>query len=199
MVDLIQGFIIAFSLILAIGAQNLFVIDQGLKKEFVLTTVLICSISDAILIIIGILLSSYFISINPNTLFLLRIIVGIWLILYGLLKIKNSNKLSFEEKNKIKNNNNNFYTCILNTLIITYFNPHVYLDTVLLIGSISTNFENKYFFGTGAILSSFVFFFSLGYTAKLLSQFIKNKRLWFYINNIIGILMISYGLYFIMF
>ena len=137
MVDLIQGFIIAFSLILAIGAQNLFVIDQGLKKEFVLTTVLICSISDTILIIIGILLSSYLISINPNILYLLRIVVGIWLILYGLLKIKNSNKLTFEKKDKIKNSNN-FYTCIFNTLIITYFNPHVYLDTVLLLGSIST-------------------------------------------------------------
>ena len=198
MIDLIQGFIIAFSLILAIGAQNLFVIDQGLKKEFVLTTVLICSISDAILIVVGIMLSSYLISINPNILLLLKIIGGLWLILYGLLKIKSSNELSIEEKDNI-NNKNNIYNCILNTLIITYLNPHVYLDTLLLLGSISTNFDNKFLFGSGAILSSFVFFFSLGYTAKLLSKFIKNKKLWFYINNIIGILMISYGLYFIIF
>ena len=81
---------------------------------------------------------------------------------------------------------------VFTTLAITYANPHVYLDTVVLLGSISVNFDNKFYFGLGAIVASFVFFFTLGYFSKFLSKYIKSKKVWFYIDNIMGFLMLFY-------
>ena len=193
--DLIQGFIIGGSLIIAIGPQNLFVIQQGLKNNYVLITVLICSFSDALLIIIGIILSSIIININPFSINILKFIGGFWLIIYGL------NKTIKSKKNNIKNKenliNDKILIVILNTLIITYVNPHVYIDTVILLGTLSTNFQNQFLFGLGAIFASFIFFFFLGYTSKWLSKYIINNKLWFWVENIIGIIMIGYGIYFI--
>ena len=80
---------------------------------------------------------------------------------------------------------------------ITYANPHVYLDTVVLLGSISANFYSKISFGSGAIIASFVFFFSLGYFSNFLSKFVNSKKVWFYIDNTMGVLMLFYGLFFI--
>ena len=193
--DLIQGFIIGGSLIIAIGPQNLFIIQQGLKNNYVLITVLICSFSDALLIMIGIFLSSIIININPFSINILKFIGSFWLIFYGL------NKVITSKKNNIKNTenliNDKLLIVVLNTLIITYTNPHVYIDTVILLGTLSTNFQNQFLFGFGAILASFIFFFFLGYTSKWLSKYIINNKLWFWIDNIIGIVMISYGIYFI--
>ena len=188
--DLIQGFIIGGSLIIAIGPQNLFVIQQGLKNNYVLITVLICSFSDALLIIIGIFLSSIIININPFSINILKFIGGFWLIIYGLNKVITS-------KNTENLINDKLLIVVLNTLIITYANPHVYIDTVILLGTLSTNFQNQFLFGLGAILASFIFFFFLGYTSKWLSKYIISNKLWFWIDNIIGIVMISYGIYFI--
>ena len=193
--DLIQGFIIGGSLIIAIGPQNLFVIQQGLKNNYVLITVLICSFSDALLIIIGIILSSIIININPFSINILKFIGGFWLIIYGLNKSINSKKNIFKNKEKLINDK--LLVVVLNTLIITYVNPHVYIDTVILLGTLSTNFQNQFLFGLGAIFASFIFFFFLGYTSKLLSKYIINNKLWFWIDNIIGIIMIGYGIYFI--
>ena len=193
--DLIQGFIIGGSLIIAIGPQNLFVIQQGLKNNHVLITVLICSFSDALLIIIGIFLSSIIININPFSINILKFIGGFWLIIYGL------NKVIISKKNNIKNKknliNDKLLIVVLNTLIITYTNPHVYIDTAILLGTLSTNFQNQFLFGFGAMLASFIFFFFLGYTSKILSKYIISKKIWFWIDNIIGIIMIIYGIYFI--
>ena len=193
--DLIQGFIIGGSLIIAIGPQNLFVIQQGLKNNYVLITVLICSFSDALLIIIGIFLSSIIININPFSINILKFIGGFWLIIYGL------NKSIKSKKNNIKNKENlikdKLLVVVLNTLIITYVNPHVYIDTVILLGTLSTNFQNQFLFGLGAIFASFIFFFFLGYTSKWLSKYIISNKLWFWIDNIIGLIMIGYGIYFI--
>ena len=94
-------------------------------------------------------------------------------------------------------NETNFIKVVITTLAITYANPHVYLDTLILLGSISVNFDSKFYFGLGAILASFVFFFSLGYFSNFLSQYIKSQKIWFYIDNIIGLLMLFYGLFFI--
>ena len=195
--DFIQGFIIGSSLIIAIGPQNLFVINQGLKKSYIFTIVLFCSLSDSILIIIGINLSSIIVGINPGTIVTLKIIGGIWLIIYGLLKIIKINKgKNLENINEIDNN----YKKILVTLfLITYANPHVYLDTIILIGSISTNFDNRLLFGAGAVLASFIFFFTLGYLSKFLSKYIYSNKTWFWIDLTIGLLMILYGLKFIFF
>ena len=192
--DFIQGFIIGSSLIIAIGPQNLYVINQGLKKNYILIVVLICSLSDSLLIVCGIYLSNNILSLNPSIITIMKLIGGIWLILYGINKIKNS-------KNHVINNKEfnevSFIKVVMTTLAITYANPHVYLDTVILLGSISINFDNKLYFGLGAIFASFVFFFSLGYFSNFLSQYIKSKKVWFYIDNVMGFLMLFYGLFFI--
>ena len=192
--DFIQGFIIGSSLIIAIGPQNLFVINQGLKKNFVFIVVLICSLSDSLLIVCGIYLSNNILSLNTSSIIIMKLIGGIWLILYGINKIKNSRKHIIDTKEYDKAS---FLTVVFTTLAITYANPHVYLDTVVLLGSISVNFNNKIYFGVGAIFASFIFFFSLGYFSNYLSKYIKSKKVWFYIDNMMGFLMLFYGLFFI--
>ena len=192
--DFIQGFIIGSTLILAIGPQNLYVINQGLKKNFVFIVVLICSLSDSLLIVCGIYLSNNILSLNTSIITIMKLIGGIWLILYGVNKIKNS------RQHEIKSNEFNeasFTKVVFTTLAITYANPHVYLDTVILLGSISINFDSKLYFGLGAICASFVFFFSLGYFSNFLSQYIKSPKVWFYIDNMMGFLMLFYGLFFV--
>jgi len=192
--DFVQGFIIGSSLIIAIGPQNLYLINQGLKKNYTFIVVLICCLSDSLLIIFGIYLSNSILNFSGSIIITMKLIGGIWLILYGISKIKNS------RNHIIKNqefNETSFTKVVLTTLAITYANPHVYLDTVILLGSISVNFNNKLFFGLGAILASFVFFFSLGYFSNFLSKYIKSKKVWFYIDNIMGSLMLFYGLFFI--
>ena len=195
--DFIQGFIIGSTLIIAIGPQNLFVINQGLKKKFVLVTVLFCSLSDSLLIILGIILSNLLINLDHGIINILKNLGGLWLLYYGfdkIRKVKNAKKIIEEENNK-----NDLINTIIVVFLITYANPHVYLDTVILIGSISANFESKVFFGLGAIMASFIFFFSLGYLSKYLSKYMHSKIMWYWLDLIIGSLMISYGIYFIFF
>ena len=192
--DFIQGFIIGSSLIIAIGPQNLYVINQGLKKNYILIVVLLCSLSDSFLIVCGIYLSNSLLNLNNSLIITMKLIGGIWLILYGINKIKNSNSHNIENKEFKELSLNKV---VFTTLAITYANPHVYLDTVVLLGSISVNFDNKFYFGLGAIVASFIFFFTLGYFSKFLSKYIKSKKVWFYIDNIMGFLMLFYGLFFI--
>ena len=192
--DFIQGFIIGSSLIIAIGPQNLYVINQGLKKNFVFIVVLICSLSDSLLIVCGIYLSNNIISLNTSIITIMKLIGGIWLILYGINKIKNSRQ---HEIKSSEINEASFTKVVLTTLAITYANPHVYLDTVILLGSISINFDSKLYFGLGAIFASFIFFFSLGYFSNFLSQYVKSPKVWFYIDNVMGFLMLFYGLFFV--
>jgi L-lysine exporter family protein LysE/ArgO len=192
--NFIQGFIIGSSLIIAIGPQNLYVINQGLKKNFVFIVVLICSLSDSLLIVCGIYLSNNIISLNTSIITIMKLIGGIWLILYGINKIKNSRQ---HEIKSSEINEASFTKVVLTTLAITYANPHVYLDTVILLGSISINFDSKLYFGLGAIFASFIFFFSLGYFSNFLSQYVKSPKVWFYIDNVMGFLMLFYGLFFV--
>ena len=192
--DFIQGFIIGSSLIIAIGPQNLYVINQGLKKNFILIVVLICSLSDSLLIVCGIYLSNNILSLNPSVITIMKLVGGIWLILYGVNKIKKSRNHVINNK---EFNEASFTKVLMTTLAITYANPHVYLDTVILLGSISINFDSKLYFGLGAIFASFVFFFSLGYFSNFLSQYIKSQKVWFYIDNVMGFLMLFYGLFFV--
>jgi len=190
----IQGLIIGFTLIIAIGPQNLFVIRQGLKKSYVFVVCLICSLSDSILITIGIVLSSYLSEISIYIVQIFKYLGSGWLIIYGINKIINSfNIENYALINKIENVKNVIFT----TLAFTFLNPHVYLDTVILIGSISLNFDDKFSFGFGVVISSFIFFYSLGYFSIYLSKFINDKKKWSLIDRGFGCIMIFYGIYFI--
>ena len=192
---LLLGFLTGLSLILAIGAQNIFVIEQGLKKQYVFLVCLICSISDLILIFLGIFLFRYFGNFfNPSLEFILNILLLVFLayFIYGKISFKN-NKISFSKKIK-KISISNITT---KTLAFTYLNPHVYSDTVFFLGNFSKNFLliDKFYFGIGASIASFIFFFILGYSSKLLSNHLQSDQIWKRINLFIIIFMSIIALY----
>ncbi len=186
---LILGLLTGLSLILAIGAQNIFVIEQGLKKQHVFLVCLICSISDLILIFLGIFLFEYFkIYFTKNIELIFNILLFIFLIYFIYNKVRSlykSSQINFENSSLTLNN------IIAKTLGFTYLNPHVYSDTVFFLGNFSKNFliTNKYFFGIGASIASFLFFFSLGYLAKFFSSYLINSNAWKAINFFIIIFM----------
>lgn len=186
---LFLGFFTGLSLILALGAQNIFVIEQGLKKQYVFIVCLICSISDLILIFFGIFLFEYFNNFFTKQIeFLFNVLLFIFLIYFIFTKIRsNYININFEinsEKYKLKN-------IFLKTLAFTYLNPHVYSDTVFFLGNLSKNFglTDKYSFGIGASISSFIFFFTLGYLSKFTSSYLKSSKIWKIINNFIILFM----------
>ena len=186
---LILGFFTGLSLILAIGAQNIFVIEQGLKKQYIFLVCLICSISDLILIFLGIFLFQYFGNFfNPTIELILNIFLFIFLahFIHGKVSIKN-NKVNFDKEIK----KISISSIITKTLAFTYLNPHVYSDTVFFLGNFSKNFLiiDKYYFGIGASISSFIFFFIIGYLSKSLSKFLKSEKVWKKINLFIIIFM----------
>ena len=192
---LILGFITGLSLILAIGAQNIFVIEQGLKKQYVFIVCLICSISDLLLIFLGIFLFEYFKNFFNDTIELIfNILLFVFLIYFIINKLRTKYgnlNLSFE------NEQHSLINIILKTLGFTYLNPHVYSDTVFFLGNFSKNFllVQKIFFGIGASISSFIFFFLLGYMSKYLSNYLKTKEVWKIINNFIIIFMFFLSLH----
>jgi len=186
---LLLGFFTGLSLILAIGAQNIFVIEQGLKKQHIFLVCLICSLSDLILIFVGIFLFHYFVQYFNSTIELIFNILLIgFLIHFIYLKIKifNTNVSLQNDKNNISK-----YDIFLKTLGFTYLNPHVYSDTVFILGNFSKNFllNEKIIFGVGASIASFLFFFLLGYLSKLLSKYAESKKIWNIINLFIIIFM----------
>ena len=186
---LILGFFTGLSLILAIGAQNIFVIEQGLKKQYVFLVCLICSISDLILIFLGIFLFEYFkIYFTKNVELFFNISLFIFLIYFIYNKVRSLYKSS---DINLSNNTLSLKSVIVKTLGFTYLNPHVYSDTVFFLGNFSKNFlvTNKYFFGIGASLASFLFFFSLGYLAKFFSNYLIKSNVWKIINFFIIIFM----------
>tara|TARA_Y100000590_G_scaffold426044_1_gene534661 strand:- start:164 stop:787 length:624 start_codon:yes stop_codon:yes gene_type:complete len=191
----ILGFFTGLSLILAIGAQNIFVMEQGLKKQYVFLVCLICSISDLILIFLGIFLFEFFKHYFTNFVeLILNILLLIFLIYFIISKLKFKYKETDLEAGKNKNSLKNV---IFKTIGFTYLNPHVYSDTVFFLGNFSKNFfiSHKYLFGLGASISSFIFFFFLGYLSKFLSKYLNNPKTWEAINAFIIIFMSSLGVY----
>ena len=182
------GFFTGLSLILAIGAQNIFVIEQGLKKQHVFLVCLICSISDLFLIFLGIFLFHYFIQyFNPTIELIFNILLIIFLIYFIYSKLKSFNSIvSFDDRVP----NDSKINILVKTLGFTYLNPHVYSDTVFFLGNFSKSFiiDQKILFGAGASIASFLFFFVIGYLSKYLSQYAQSERIW----KIINIFIISF-------
>ena len=185
---LLLGFFTGLSLILAIGAQNIFVIEQGLKKQYIFLVCLVCSISDFILIFLGIFIFEFFSKYFNSTVELIfNIALVIFLIHFIYSKIKNYNiAVNFDtDVTSITG-----FNILLKTLGFTYLNPHVYSDTVFFLGNFSKNFiiSQKIFFGIGASIASFLFFFLIGYLSKYLSKYATKQKVW----NIINILIIVF-------
>ena len=190
--SLITGLFLGFSLIIAIGPQNIFVLRQGILKKHVFLVAFFCSISDITLIFIGIggisLILENIIKTYSDFLFGIS---ALWLIFYGIARlfssIKNKSKLNIDSKE-----NGSTFSILSSLFIITFANPHVYLDTVILIGSVSQQFSGneKYIFGLGSSIASIIFFFSLAYGAKFIIPLMKNSLSWKILDFFIGAIML---------
>lgn len=183
-----SGLLLGFSLILAIGAQNAFVLKQGLLKQYVFWVCLICALSDAILISLGVF---GFASILSQQLWLIQAMKyfgAIFLFIYGLRSFRSA----FQANNGLVASEQQT-TTLLQTLVLclsfSWLNPHVYLDTVVLLGSISAQYTDKVAFALGAMSASMIFFFSLGFGARLLRPIFANPKAWKILDVVIGIVM----------
>ena len=189
----LTGFIFGFSLILAIGAQNSFVLRQGLIGRHVFTVALFCSLSDTLLISTGVVGISIFlnnyIDLISDWLFGIS---AIWLTGYGLMRLRAAVKGKFALVIEIASTNGLISTLSF-LVVLTFVNPHVYLDTVVLIGSVSQQFPGniKVAYVLGASLASFVFFFSLAYGAKFLSPIMQKPIAWRLLDGFIAFVMFS--------
>ena len=190
MFAIIPGFLAGLSLIIAIGAQNAFVIRQGLTKKYVLLTVLICAFSDAILIALGASGLGALIKSNKIILDFVRWFGVIYLLWFAFKSAKSLFKK--EVLNSAGEASANRKSVILTVLALTFLNPHVYLDTVILLGSISNQFgTDKWFFVIGAMLASFIWFTAIGFGAKSASRFMSQPIFWKILDSIIALVMVS--------
>ena len=192
---LLLGFFTSLSLILAIGAQNIFVIEQGLKNQYTFIVCFICSISDCFLIFVGIFLFYYFNQyFTPTIELIFNILLVLFLIYFIYSKIKlTSKKIDFNRNFR----KTSLVSTIFKTLGFTYLNPHVYSDTVFFLGNFSKSFllNDKIIFGVGASIASTLFFFFIAYASNYFSKYLNNKKIWNIINWIIIFIMSIITLY----
>ena len=187
----LTGLFLGLSLIVAIGAQNAFVIRSGILRNHIFYIALFCAISDSLLIIIGIAGISFFLKDFMNE--FSNIIFGfsaLWLFSYGLLRIRSAlinNYLTVDNNSK----SSSLLKAISIVAVFTFVNPHVYLDTMILIGSISQQFldTNRIYFAIGACAASFIWFFSIAYGAKLLTPIMQKPSHWRNLDLLIALIM----------
>jgi len=191
LLSLLKGFSASSGLIIAIGAQNAFVIRQGLKRQHLFLTALICSLIDAILIFMGVIGFGFYISEYPLFIDLTKYFAAIFLFCYGLISLrsafkKNSLKSSAEEPSV-----SSAKKIIVTLLALSLLNPHVYLDTVILLGSIASQqpSHEQMYFAAGAISASFLWFFSITFGARLLAPLFQKENSWRIIDGLIAITM----------
>ncbi|NRB00757.1 MAG: amino acid transporter [Rhodobacteraceae bacterium] len=184
-----SGFLLGLSLILAIGAQNAFVLRQGIAGHHVFWLCLFCSLSDAILISIGVLGFSTLVAFSPNLTQFMVLGGAAFLVIYGTSRFRSAylgdySMVDSDAKPRLSKT-------IAYAAVFTWANPHVYLDTVALIGAVSTGYPtpDRWFFGLGAVMSSFFFFFSLGYGARHLAPLLSSPGAWRVLDVAIGVLM----------
>jgi L-lysine exporter family protein LysE/ArgO len=187
----LKGFIVTISLIMAIGAQNAYVLKLGLLKQHVLMAVLMCISFDIILISAGVFGLGYFIQGNQFLINCIAVIGIVFLLTYSVLSFKSAFK---NESMQIDGNvkTNPIKQVISLILVFTFLNPHTYLDTILLIGGIGANIENhlKIYFLLGAVTASAIWFFSLGFGARFLIPLFRKPITWKILDISIGILML---------
>lgn len=184
----VDGFALGLTLILAIGAQNAFVLRQGLRGEHVFYVCLTCALSDALLIAAGVAGFGYLAKAVPWFETVMRYGGAGFLIWYGARNAisawRGGHVLAAAEQGRQK-----LWPVIATVLALTWLNPHVYLDTVVLLGSIAAQYDDRLIFGIGAALSSFVFFFSLGYGARFLQPLFAKPRSWQILDGLIALTM----------
>ena len=194
MIAFSSGILSGLALIIAIGAQNAFVIRQGLQRQHVLTVVLICAISDALLIAAGTAGLGKVIESAPEVLEIVRWFGVTYLIFFGLKSLRSAfrhNTLTLEQGNLVSRKRT-----ILTVLGLTFLNPHVYLDTVIFLGSIANQFPaDKWFFSAGAMTASFLWFFFIGFGSKMAARFMVKVIFWKVLDLAVAIIMFTLATY----
>jgi L-lysine exporter family protein LysE/ArgO len=189
-----SGILSGLALIIAIGAQNAFVIRQGLQRQHVLTVVLFCAISDALLIAAGTAGLGKVIESAPEVLEIVRWFGVTYLIFFGLKSLRSAfrhNTLTLEQGNLVSRKRT-----ILTVLGLTFLNPHVYLDTVIFLGSIANQFPtDKWFFSAGAMTASFLWFFFIGFGSKMAARFMVKVIFWKVLDLAVAIIMFTLATY----
>lgn len=185
----LNGFLLGAGLIIAIGAQNAFVLRQGLRREHVLAISLICALSDALLIAAGVAGLGTFIAQSDWLIAWVTLFGALFLFAYGLRSFVRALRPATLEAGEGKRET--LASAVATCLALTFLNPHVYLDTVLLIGSLSGRYQGaaRAAYGFGAVAASFAWFFGLGYGARLLQPLFADRRAWRLLDIGIGIVM----------
>lgn len=188
---LVAGFFLGASLIIAIGAQNAYVLKLGIQKRHVFAVVMICALADAVLIVLGVAGFGTLVQSSPKLLTAVTIFGAIFLSVYGaqaMARAINPGKLQ-----AANNTQTTLTSAVITVLSLTFLNPHVYLDTVVLLGGISAQYQgdNRFIFGAGAVTASFVWFFALGYGARFLAPIFAKPRSWQILEFFIAIIMWS--------
>lgn len=188
---LLKGFSISGSLIVAIGAQNAFVIRQGLKRQHLLLTALLCSLIDALLIVLGVTGFGQFISSYPLFIMLSKYLAIVFLCLYGMISIKSAFKPKSLKDSLDEQTVSSAKKTLFLLLALSLLNPHVYLDTVILLGSIASQQppHEQAHFAIGAISASFAWFFSITYGTRFLAPFLQKESSWRIIDGLTALIM----------
>ena len=182
----LNGFLTGLSLILAIGAQNAFVLRQGIRREHVGAVVFVCAASDAWLIVAGVAGFGVVVTALPWIVRAMRWLGIVFLLVYGALRFKAAAQ-GGEVLQPAQDKAVPLASVVATCLLLTWANPHVYLDTVVLLGSISTHYaDNRPWFGLGAVLASGCFFATLGYGARLLAPVFGKPRAWVVLDIAVG-------------
>ncbi len=186
----LTGFATGFSLILAIGAQNAFVLRQGLARQHVFWLCLLCATSDAALITAGVLGFGAIVDAAPMLPVIMAYGGAAFLVVYGAMRLWAAYQGDYAMR--LSGASAGLWATLATGAAFTWLNPHVYLDTLGLVGAISTQYDinqDRYVFGIGAVIASFVFFFGLGYGARLLAPVMQSARAWRVLDVFIGVVM----------
>jgi L-lysine exporter family protein LysE/ArgO len=188
----VAGFGTGLSLIVAIGAQNAFVLRQGIRRDGVLAVVAICALSDAALIALGVGGVGAVVAAHPQALTVVGIVGGAFLLCYGFLAARRAFRPT--AMNVTADPAGSSRRIVLTCLALTWLNPHVYLDTVLLLGTVAAHRGDlRWAFGVGATLSSLCWFAALGFGARLLTGFFARPSSWRVLDGLVAATMVTLG------
>lgn len=178
--NFLQGFLIGASLIIAIGPQNAFIINQGVRRQHVLLTAVVCSLTDVVLISAGVFGLGALLKLHPAFVEAARWFGAAFLVFYGGLKFKAAFHPDVLTNSPALSQSPSIKRTVLTLLALGLLNPHAYLDAVVLLGSIAAQHTGvgHYYFGFGAIFASFVWFFSITFGAQILSPLFKKALAW---------------------
>jgi len=187
LVAFMSGFTLGFSLIAVIGGQNAFVLRQGIRGQFILAVVLVCTLSDIVLISTGVAGAGLAVNIFPTLDTWLIWAGAAFLFVYGALSFRSAFTDDARMLEPMTDSSSGLWKTIGTCLVLTWANPHVYLDTLVLLGSVSSRFGDRaLYFGAGAILASFTFFFGLGYGARILRPLFAQPMAWRILDGFVG-------------